>query len=193
MTDEHSTTGNRRLATPRSADTEEEFWDCEHDKGGGNDTAGTPVPSVPDKDACTHPPAVWAAMTPTARTAHHRVVRAAKRAAERKEVSLEDQASVDAVAIAKRNAATAARRAKVALALKTSLHAQLVAAESAIVQTTNEATFAYQALDSERCGASRILAARQRLSGRDARSPLRWSSSLRWHSCLLYTSPSPRD
>lgn len=161
--------------------------DCEHDRGRGTETAEVSVPPVPDMYACAHTRGVWASMTPTARTAHRRMVRAAKQAAKRKEASLEDQASVGAVAIAKRNAATATRRAMVALSLKTSLLAQLTAADSAIIQTAHEATLAGRALDSERCSASRILAARQHWSDQDISSPFsRNSSSLRWHC----TSPA---
>lgn len=81
-----------------------------------------------------------------------------------------------------RNAATTTRRAKATLSLKTSLHAQLVAVKSAVIQTAHEATFAGRALDSEICSASRIMAARQYLSDGNA-FPLfsRSSSSLRWH------------
>ena len=178
----HSTTGKRQLAIPRPADAEEATLDCEHYQGGGTDTAEISVPSVPDIYACTHTPAVWASMTHTARTAHHRAVRAAKKAAEGKEASLEDQASVDAVAIAKRNTVTATRRAQVALSLKTSLRTQLVAANLEVFQTAQEATLAGRALDSERCSASRILAARQHLSdGGPSSSFSRGSSSLSWH------------
>lgn len=178
----HSTTGKRQLAISRAADTEEAALDCEHYNRRDTDTAEISVSSVPDIYACTHTPAVWASMTQSARTAHHQAVRAAKKAAERKEASLEDQASVDAVAIAKRNAVTATHRAQVALSLKNSLHAQLVAAESAVIQTAHEAIVAGRALDSERCIASGILAARKHLSDGDSPSPFSRSlSSLRWH------------
>lgn len=156
--------------------------DCEHDTGRGTDAAKVSVPPAPDRYACAYTRAVWASMTPTARTAHREMVRAAKEAAKRKEASLEDQASVGAVAIAKRNAATASRRAMAALSFKTSLHAQLMAADAAIIQTAHEATLAGRALDSERCSASRILAARQHWCDQDISSPFsRNSSSLRWH------------
>ena len=78
--------------------------------------------------------------------------------------SLEHQASADAVAIAKRNVATAVRRARAAISLKDSLRAQLVIAESTIMQTADKAAVAGQALDSERRRASRILADRRRFS-----------------------------
>lgn len=97
---------------------------------------------MPEKYARAFTPAAWAGMTATARATHMRVVRAAEEAAKVEQESLENQASAGATAIAETNAAIAARRSRRALCRKANLHAQLAAAESAIVQTADMAAFA---------------------------------------------------
>ncbi|CAM9500342.1 unnamed protein product [Laminaria digitata] len=182
--DIYGTVGVQQLAPSRPADTEDE-----PDEGGDTDIAAV---SVPGKYSSSYTPAVWAGMTAAARATHVQVVRAAKESAKLELESLEDQASADAVATAKRNVSTALCRLAATTSLKDNLRAKLVAAESAIILTAHNATFTGQALDSEKRRASRILADRQRLSTQDLSSLPSWPSSPPRHQYTKRSSKCPR-